>query len=86
MPTRDSSGFNPSLMPSTRWGTAIIDGESTKQEVTAKEINKSIKNINTLLAGLVKDMVSKKHTAIQQADLLRKFHQHLLWFRECGFK
>lgn len=59
--------------------------DSDKKYKAQTQIAKDVKNINKLLGQLTKDITDKKkHTVIQQVDLIHKFYQHLLWFREHG--
>lgn len=74
-------GFSPSPL------TYGDDDPTLKTIENQKSIQKDIDRINNLLQSLVKEILKKKHHTIpQQADLIHKFYQHLLWFKEYGYK
>ena len=79
---RDSEyGFNPATI-----SLGDVD-PALKVVENQKSIQKTIEKINSLLQELVKEILKKKnHTTAQQADLIHKFYQHLLWFKEYGYK
>lgn len=80
MPTRDYD-YHP-IEPS--YPTFDEDNKKYKAQ---DQISKDVKNINSLLGQLTKDITDKKkHTVIQQVDLIHKFYQHLLWFKEHGLR
>jgi len=61
--------------------------ESDKKFKAQTRISKDVKNINNLLGQLTTEITNKKkHTVAQQVDLIHKFYQHLLWFKEHGLK